>query len=64
LTVPLRSSVVRTAIATGVEDAVAAGQRANLGVQTVAVDLAAIYSTVVTAGEARSGGCAAAFPVF
>jgi RHS repeat-associated protein len=64
LIVPLRSSVVRTAIATGTEDAVAAGARASLAVQTVAVDIAAFRSLLTTMGEARNGGCAAAFPTF
>lgn len=61
---PLRSPVVRTAIATGTEDAVAVGARANIAVQTVAVDYAALNSMYVTSGEARNGQCAAAFPVF
>jgi hypothetical protein len=64
LTVPLRSSIVRTMAAEGAESAVAAGARANLAVQTLAVDYAAINSTITTAGEARSGQCAAAFPIF
>jgi len=64
LTVPLRSSVVRNAISLGVEDAVAAGQRANVAVQTFAVGYAAFMSMLTTMSEARSGGCAAAFPVF
>ncbi len=64
LTVPLRSSVVRGMIAQGAESAVAAGAKANVAVQTLAVDYAAIKSTVVTAGQARSGQCAAAFPIF
>ena len=61
---PLRSSVVRTAIAMGAEDAVAAGARANLAVQTLAVDWAALKSTYLTSKEALGGGCSAAFPVF
>jgi RHS repeat-associated protein len=64
LTVPLRSSVVRAMAAKGAESAVAAGARANIAVQTLAVDYAAVKSTITTAGEARSGQCAAAFPVF
>ena len=64
LTVPLRSSIVRGMAAEGAESAVAAGARANLAVQTLAVDYAAINSTITTAGEARSGQCAAAFPLF
>jgi hypothetical protein len=64
LTVPLRSSVVRAMAAEGAEGTVAAGSRANLAVQTLAVDYAAINSTITTAGEARNGQCAAAFPIF
>lgn len=64
LTVPLRSSIVRTMAAEGAEGAVAAGVRANLAVQTIAVDYAAVNSTITTAGEARNGQCAAAFPIF
>ena len=58
LTVPLRSSVVRGMAAEGAEGAVAAGARANLAVQTLAVDYAAINSTITTSGEALSGQCA------
>jgi hypothetical protein len=43
---------------TAVEGAVAAGARANLAVQTLAVDYAAINSTITTSGEALSGQCA------
>jgi hypothetical protein len=50
--------------AEGAERAVAAGARANLAVQTLAVDYAAVNSTITTSGEARSGECAAAFPIF
>jgi len=64
LTVPLRSSVVRGMIAKGAEKAVAVGAKANVAVQTVAVDYAAVKSMYVTSGEARNGTCAAAFPVF
>jgi len=64
LTVPLRSGVVRGMIAQGAESAVAAGARANVAVQTLAVDYAAIKSTVVTSGMARNGQCAAALPIF
>ena len=64
LTVPLRSSIVRAMAAEGAEGAVAAGARANFAVQTLAVDYAAVNSTITTAGEARSGQCAAALPVF
>jgi RHS repeat-associated protein len=64
LTVPLRSSIVRAMAAEGAEGAVAAGARANLAVQTLAVDYAAINSTITTAGEARNGQCAAALPIF
>jgi len=64
LTVPLRSSVVRNAIVAGAEDAVAVGQRANVAVQTFAVDWASLKSTYLTSKEALSGGCSAAFPVF
>jgi len=64
LTVPLRSSVVRNAISLGVEDAVALGTKVNVAVQTFAVDYAAFTSMLTTMSEARSGGCAAAFPVF
>lgn len=64
LTVPLRSSVVRGMIAQGAEDAVAVGSRANVAVQTLAVDYAALNSMYVTSGEARDGTCAAAFPIF
>ena len=64
LTVPLRSSIVRTMAAEGAESAVTAGARANLAVQTLAIDYAAINSTITTAGEARNGQCAAAFTVF
>jgi hypothetical protein len=64
LTMPLKSSVVRVAIAKGTQAAVASGLKANFAVQTVAVDYAAIKSTIVTAGKARSGQCAAAFPIF
>jgi hypothetical protein len=63
LTVPLRSSVVRGMIVRGAESAVAAGARANVAMQTFAVDYAAIKSTVVTSGQARNGECAAAFPI-
>ena len=58
LTVPLRSSVVRGMIAEGAEGAVAAGARANVAVQTFAIDYAAIDSTIRTSEEARSGQCA------
>jgi hypothetical protein len=58
LTVPLRSSVVRGMAAEGAEDAIAAGGRANVAVQTLAVDYAAINSTITTSGEALSGQCA------
>ena len=64
LTVPLRSSIVRAMAAEGAEGAVAAGARANLAVQTVAVDYAAVKATITTAGEARNGQCAAALPIF
>lgn len=64
LIVPLRSSVVRAMAAEGAEGAVAAGARANLALQTLVVDYAAINSTITTAGEARSGQFAAAFPIF
>jgi hypothetical protein len=64
LSVPLRSSIVRTMAAEGAEGAVAAGARANLAVQTLAVDYAAISSTITTAGEVRNGQCAAALPIF
>lgn len=63
-TVPLRSSIVRGMIQQGAEKAVAVGAKANIAVQTLAVDYAAIKSTVITVGEARNGTCAAAFPVF
>jgi hypothetical protein len=45
LTTPLRSSVVRAMAAQGAKSAVGAGARANLAVQTFAVDYAAIKST-------------------
>jgi RHS repeat-associated protein len=64
LTVPLRSSVVRTMIAEGAEGAIAAGTKANVAAQTFAIDYAAVKSTVTTSGEARNGQCAAAFPIF
>ena len=64
LTVPLRSSIVRTMAAEGAKSAVAAGARANLAVQTAAVDYAAVNSMYVTSGEARNGQCATAFPIF
>ena len=64
LTVPLRSSIVKTIIAEGTESAVASGLRANAAMQTVAVDIAAVNSTIETAADARNGTCAAAFPVF
>ena len=64
LTVPLRSSVVRAMAAQGAESAVAAGARANLAVQTLAVDYAAIKSGYLTSKEALSGECSAAFPIF
>jgi RHS repeat-associated protein len=64
LTVPLRSTVVRAMVAQGAESAVSAGVRANLAVQTFAVDAAALHSMYTTSGEARSGQCAAAFPIF
>ena len=65
LTVPLRSSIVRAMAAEGAEGAVAAGARANLAVQTVAVDYAAVKATITTtAGEARNWQCAAALPIF
>jgi len=64
LTVPLRSGIVRAMIADGAEGAVAAGARANLAVQTVAVDVVAVESMLATMQQARSGTCAAAFPVF
>ena len=64
LTVPLRSGVVRGMIAQGAESAVAAGARANVAVQTLAVDYAAIKSGYLTTKEALNGGCAAAFPIF
>jgi RHS repeat-associated protein len=63
LTVPLRSSIVRAMAAEGAEGAVAAGARANLAVQTIAIDYAAVNSAITTSGEARNGQCAAAFPV-
>ena len=64
LTVPLRSSVVRSMITKGAEAAVAAGEMADVAVQTAAVDYAALKSTYLTSMEARGGGCSAAFPVF
>ena len=64
LTTPLRSGVVRAMAAQGAENAVAAGVRANLAVQTLAVDAAAVHSTYTTSIEARAGQCVAAFPVF
>jgi hypothetical protein len=64
LTVPLRSSVVRAMAARGAGSAVAAGARANLAVQTLAVDYAAVNSMITTSGEARDGQCVAAFPTF
>jgi hypothetical protein len=64
LTVPLRSSVVRAMAAEGAEGALAAGARANLAIQTLAVDYAAVNSTIITFREARSGQCAAALPIF
>ena len=50
--------------AEGAEGAVAAGVRANVAVQTVAVDVAAVMATIAASQQALSGGCAAAFPVF
>jgi hypothetical protein len=50
--------------AKGAEGAVATGARVNLAVQTIAVDYAAVNSTITTAGEARNGQCAAALPIF
>ena len=64
LTVPLRSGIVRGMAAQGAERAVAAGVKANVAVQLLAVDAASIHSTIATSGEARSGQCAAAFPIF
>src|SRR5690242_2148494 len=64
LTVPFRSSVVRSMITEGAEAAVAAGERADFAFQTFAVGYAALKSTYLTSTEARSGGCSAAFPVF
>ncbi len=64
LTTPLRSSVVRGMAVRGTETAFAAGARANLAVQTIAVDYAALQSMYVTSGEARRGQCAAALPIF
>lgn len=64
LTVPLRSSVVRTMIAQGAEGAIEAGTKANVAAQTLAIDYAAAKSTVTTSAEARNGQCAAAFPIF
>jgi RHS repeat-associated protein len=64
LTMPLKSTVVQLAIGKGTQAAVASGARANLAVQTIAVDYAAVNATIVTAGEARDGTCAAAFPIF
>jgi len=64
LTVPLRSSVVRGAIQAGTEAAVQSGIRANLAVQTFAVDYAAVKSGYLTSQEALNGECAAAFPIF
>jgi hypothetical protein len=64
LTVPFRSSVVRLMTAEGAETAVAVGARANLAVQTLAVDYAAVNSMLTTMDQARSGTCAAALPIF
>src|ERR1700683_3868475 len=64
LTVPLRSSVVRGMIQEGAEGAVDAGSKANLAVQTLAVDYAAIKSAITSSEEARNGQCAAALPIF
>ncbi|HXL21323.1 MAG TPA: RHS repeat-associated core domain-containing protein [Candidatus Dormibacteraeota bacterium] len=64
LTVPLRSTIVRAMAAQGAKNAVAAGARANFAVQTIAVDYAALHSMYTTSGQARSGECAAAFPIF
>ena len=44
--------------------ALAAGEIADAAAQTVAVDIAAIKSLIETKNEVRSGGCAAAFPLF
>ena len=64
LTVPLRSSVVRTMIAAGAGDAVAVAAKTNVAFQTAAVDYAAIKSGYNTSKEALDGGCSAAFPFF
>jgi RHS repeat-associated protein len=64
LTMPLKSPVVRLAIEKGTEAAVASGVRANLAVQTLAVDYAAVKAGYLVSKEALNGGCAAAFPVF
>lgn len=64
LTMPLKSTVVQLAIEKGTEAAVASGLRANLAVQTLAVDYAAIKSGYQTSQEALNGECAAAFPIF
>ena len=64
LTVPLRSSVVRAMATQGAEEAVAAGTRANVAVQTFAIDYAAVKSGFATSKEALNGQCAAAFPIF
>jgi hypothetical protein len=58
LTVPPRSSVVRGMAAEGAEGAVAAGARANLAVQTFAVDYAAARAGYLTSKEALNGECA------
>lgn len=64
LTVPLRSSVVRSMATKGAESAVAAGSKANLAVQTLAVDYASVKSMLTTMDQARDGTCAAALPIF
>lgn len=64
LTVPLRSSVVQLAIEKGTEAAVASGLIANLAVQTLAVDYAAVKSGYLASQEALNGECSAAFPIF
>ncbi len=64
LTVPLRSGIVQAMAAEGAESAIATGAKANVATQTLAVDYAAVDSTITTAGEARNGQCAAAFPIF
>ena len=63
LTVPLRSSVIRTMVAGGSEGAVAAGMKANLAVQITALGIAAGHSTYSASKEALNGQCSPAFRI-